>query len=193
MTAVIMAALEHWQCKQIVFCATIYRQEGLSVIHPSMLEPWLSHQQPQTWLSQRQEVYHSYTCIFIFTHCHHWFKQMDASLKFLTLINTLLLSVCTEQSEWVLTGNGASSSQVKSQSCQGLVPAWLLRLDRVCNFLFCFLDRSPLSYLLFTFLRLSPFCFLPLLRLPLVPTLTFVFYVCVYCQLLSAVHFPWCI
>lgn len=148
MTAVIMAALEHWQCKQIVFCATIYRQEGLSVIHASMPEPWLSHHQPQTWLSQRQEVYASYTCIFIFTRCRHWFRQMDASLNLSTLINTLLLSVCTEQSEWVLTGNGASSHPGEEPVMSGFSPCLTFTVGRGVQLPFLFSWSVPSELLI---------------------------------------------
>lgn len=86
---------------------------------------------------------------------------MDASLKFLTLINTLLLSVCTEQSGWVLTVNGASSRPGEEPVMSGFSPCLTFTVGRGVQLPFLFSWSVPCELLIIYISPSFPFLFSP--------------------------------
>lgn len=204
-TVMITALLEYCQFKQIVFCDTFHRVSHVCgiVCASCMLRQRLSPPQRRTFSSQAHEVYASVETLGIFV--YSLIGVIDFSrlivhkrTRSYSLWSTLFFWawVLNNHSDMVANGVNACPGQ-KVTSAR--IRALLSQLDRVFvwqvspfSYFLCFLDWSPLTYLLCTFLNFSCLCRLPLCH-PLVLTLTFLFYVCVYCRLLSAVHFPWCI
>lgn len=73
--------------------------------------------------------------ICIFTHWRHWLYgwMLHKRTQSFPVINTLLLSVCAEQSQWTLTVNGVSSSPGKehvSLTSTGLNPCFTLTVGQ---------------------------------------------------------------